>query len=72
MNTTAKEQALEEVNSLTLSLDDEQTDTTREEQFMEWEGQYGTEEAIEIAAEEWGLSTYRVKQQIIKWEDAWH
>ena len=47
-------------------------DTTREEQFMEWEGQYGTEEAIEIAAEEWGLSTYRVKQQVIKWEDAWH
>ena len=48
------------------------TDEIREEQFMGWEVQYGIEEAIEIAAEEWGLSTHRVKQQIIKWEDAWH
>tara|TARA_B110000211_G_scaffold95493_1_gene111368 strand:+ start:14 stop:169 length:156 start_codon:yes stop_codon:yes gene_type:complete len=47
-------------------------ETTREEQFMEWEGQYGTEEAVEVAAEEWGMSTHRIKQQIIKWEDAWH
>jgi hypothetical protein len=47
-------------------------ETAREEQFWNWEEQYGTEEAIEVAAEEWGMSTHRVKTQIKKWEDAWH
>ena len=38
----------------------------------DWEEQYGTEEAIEVAAEEWGISTYRVKQKVKEWEDSWH
>lgn len=47
-------------------------DSTREQQFWDWEEQYGTEEAVEVAAEEWGISTYRVKQKIKEWEDSWH
>ena len=27
---------------------------------------------IFLAAEEWGISTYRVKQKVKEWEDSWH
>ena len=47
-------------------------DSTKERQFWDWENKYGTEEAIEVAAEEWGISTHRVKQKVKEWEDSWH
>ena len=47
-------------------------DSTKERQFWDWENKNGTEEAIEVAAEEWGISTYRVKQKVKEWEDSWH
>ena len=41
----------------------------KETQFWAWEEKYGHDEAIEVAAEEWGVSTYKVKQLIKEWED---
>ena len=41
----------------------------KESQFWEWESKYGQAEAIEVAAEEWGISTYKVKQMIKEWEN---
>ena len=47
--------------------------TTRDErmenEFFTWETKYGTEEAIEYAADKWSLSTYAVKQLVKQWED---
>tara|TARA_R100000005_G_C4891109_1_gene137901 strand:+ start:181 stop:333 length:153 start_codon:yes stop_codon:yes gene_type:complete len=40
-----------------------------EDQFMDWEIEHGKEEAILIAAEEWGWSTYRVEKLVEKWEN---
>tara|TARA_Y100001937_G_scaffold106554_1_gene148294 strand:+ start:184 stop:336 length:153 start_codon:yes stop_codon:yes gene_type:complete len=40
-----------------------------ENQFMDWEIEHGKAEAIHIAAEEWGWSTYRVEKQVEKWEN---
>jgi len=42
----------------------------REFEFYAWEKQYGTEEAIRIAAEEWGISETQVKLKVQKWEDS--
>ena len=42
----------------------------REFEFYAWEKQYGTEEAIRIAAEEWGISETQVKLLKQKWEDS--
>ena len=33
----------------------------RETDYIDWEVKYGKEEAILIASEEWGISTYQVK-----------
>ena len=41
----------------------------REFQFYDWEKQYGREEAILVASEEWGLSTYVVKEKVEFWEN---
>lgn len=40
-----------------------------EDDFMGWEVEHGREEAIEIAAEEWGWSTYRVEKLVEQWEN---
>ena len=45
------------------TLDDMEVD------FMGWELKYGRDEAIEIAAEEWGWSNFRVVKQVEKWEN---
>ena len=37
--------------------------------WMDWELKHGREEAILIAAEEWGWSTFRVEKQVEKWEN---
>ena len=41
----------------------------REFQFYDWEKQYGREEAILVASEEWGLSTYIVREKVEFWEN---
>jgi len=41
----------------------------REIEFYAWEKQWGTEEAIRIASEEWGVSTVAVKLMVREWED---
>ena len=40
-----------------------------ESDFYGWEQEYGTDEAIEYAADQWGLSTFKVKELIEKWEN---
>ncbi len=41
----------------------------REYQFYAWEKQYGNDEAIRVAADEWGVSEMQVRLLIQKWED---
>jgi len=41
----------------------------KELEYYAWERQYGREEAILIAAEEWGTSTVLVEQQVKKWDN---
>lgn len=41
----------------------------REFEYYAWEKQYGTEEAIRVAADEWGISETQVKLLVQKWED---
>lgn len=45
------------------------TDEEKELEFYAWQTQYGHEEAIRIAAEEWGTSQVQVKLKVQKWED---
>ena len=40
-----------------------------EDDFMVWEVEHGKEEAILIAAEEWGWSTFRVEKLVEEWEN---
>lgn len=42
----------------------------KELEFYAWEQQYGTEEAIRVAAEEWGSSETQVAILVKSWEDA--
>jgi hypothetical protein len=42
----------------------------REIEFYAWEKQWGTEEAVRIASEEWGISTVAVKLMVREWEDS--
>jgi len=44
-------------------------DAELELEYYAWRTQYGEEEAIRIAAEEWGTSEVQVKLKIQKWED---
>jgi len=44
-------------------------DAELELEYYGWRTQYGEEEAIRIAAEEWGTSEVQVKLKIQKWED---
>jgi hypothetical protein len=46
--------------------------TDKESEFYGWEQQYGTEEAIRVAAEEWGTSVNQVKILVKQWEEEWH
>ena len=41
----------------------------REFEYYDWEKEYGREEAIRIASEEWGMSTYQVEMLVKRWED---
>lgn len=41
----------------------------KELEFFAWEQQYGTEEAIRVAAEEWGTSVTQVEVKVREWED---
>ncbi len=45
-------------------------DEEREFEFYAWEKQYGSEEAIRIASEEWGISRTRVEIMVKNWEGA--
>ena len=45
------------------------SDEEKELEFYAWQTQYGKEEAIRIAAEEWGTSQIQVKLKVQKWED---
>jgi len=45
------------------------SDDEKELEYYAWERQYGREEAILIAAEEWGTSTVLVEQQVKKWDN---
>ena len=45
------------------------TDEEKELEFYAWQTQYGHEEAIRIAAEEWGTSEIQVKLKVQRWED---
>ena len=44
-------------------------DAELELEYYAWRTQYGEEEAIRIAAEEWGTSEVQVKLKVQKWED---
>ena len=44
-------------------------DAEQEIEFYGWQTQYGHEEAIRIAAEEWGSSEIQVKLKVQRWED---
>jgi len=44
-------------------------DVEQEIEFYSWQTQYGHEEAIRIAAEEWGTSETQVKLKVQVWED---
>ena len=41
----------------------------RESDYIEWEVKYGKEEAILIASEEWGISTYQVETKVKEWDN---
>ena len=41
----------------------------KELEFWEWCKEHGEEEAIRIAAEEWGMSVPRVKLLVRKWDE---
>ena len=41
----------------------------REFEYYDWEKEFGREEAIRIASEEWGMSTYQVEMLVKRWED---
>ena len=41
----------------------------REFEYYAWEKQYGKEEAIRVAADEWGISETQVRLLVQKWED---
>lgn len=45
------------------------TTKEKESEFYSLEIKYGKEEAIRIAAEEWGESVNIVKQRVKEWED---
>ena len=36
---------------------------------QDWEVKYGKEEAILIASEEWGMSTYQVEIRVKEWDN---
>ena len=42
----------------------------RETDYIDWEVKYGKEEAILIASEEWGISTYQVKLKVEEWDNS--
>lgn len=41
----------------------------RETDYIDWEVKHGKEEAILIASEEWGISTYQVKIKVEEWDN---
>lgn len=41
----------------------------RESDYIDWEVKYGKEEAILIASEEWGISTYQVETKVKEWDN---
>ena len=41
----------------------------REFEYIDWEVKYGKEEAILIASEEWGMSTYQVEIRVKEWDN---
>ena len=41
----------------------------RESDYIDWEVKHGKEEAILIASEEWGISTYQVKLKVEEWDN---
>ena len=41
----------------------------RETDYIDWEVKYGKEEAILIASEEWGMSTYQVETKVKEWDN---
>ena len=41
----------------------------RESDYIDWEVKYGKEEAILIASEEWGISSYQVKIKVEEWDN---
>ena len=43
----------------------------REFEYYDWEKEFGREEAIRIASEEWGMSTYQVEMLVKRWEDSY-
>ena len=45
------------------------TNDEREFEYYDWEKDFGREEAIRIASEEWGMSTYQVEMLVRRWED---
>ena len=45
------------------------TNDEREFEYYDWEKDFGREEAIRIASEEWGMSTYQVEMLVKRWED---
>ena len=40
-----------------------------ESDFYTWEQEYGTDEAIEYAADQWGVSVFKVKEKFNKCEN---
>ena len=45
------------------------TNDEKEFEYYDWEKEHGREEAIRIASEEWGMSTYQVEMLVRRWED---
>ena len=41
----------------------------RETDYIDWEVKHGKEEAILIASEEWGMSTYQVETKVKEWDN---
>ena len=58
------------MNSLTHTGEQRHMKEDREFEFYAWEKQYGTDEAVRIAAEEWGISEVQVRLMRQKWEDS--
>ena len=52
----------------TMTVSNLSKDEQQEFQFYDWEKQYGREEAIQIASEEWGYSTYVIQKKVEEWE----